>query len=259
MAEHTNVFLPRQPLLHRSRLFICYCTQGYDQLLVCEQVHLICRLCNPALSLCPLVTEGFLLAVMAYDHFIAICNPCLYSIQMSTCLGVQLVAGSYICGCISSVIETSMTFTLSVCASWTIEHFYCDDRPLQRLSCSNIFIHKLASFCLSGIIILPTIIVIIVSYLYILSTVLKIPSTKGRQKAFSTCSSHLGVVSVLYVAVSCMYLTPDTSPELSKVASLCYTLLTPMLNPLIYSLRNKDVKEALRKILGENIFLFISV
>ncbi|XP_010834577.1 PREDICTED: olfactory receptor 9K2-like, partial [Bison bison bison] len=198
-----------------------------------------------------IVTEGFLLAVMAYDHFIAICNPRLYSIQMSTCLGVQLVAGSYICGCISSVIETSMTFTLSFCASWTIEHFYCDDHPLQRLSCSNIFIHKLASFCLSGIIILPTIIVIIVSYLYILSTVLKIPSTKGRQKAFSTCSSHLGVVSVLYVAVSCMYLTPDTSPELSKVASLCYTLLTPMLNPLIYSLRNKDVKEALRKILGE--------
>ena len=152
-----------------------------------------------------------------------------------------------------------MTFILSFCASWTIEHFYCDDHPLQRLSCSNIFIHKLASFCLSGIIILPTIIVIIVSYLYILSTVLKIPSTKGRQKAFSTCSSHLGVVSVLYVAVSCMYLTPDTSPELSKVASLCYTLLTPMLNPLIYSLRNKDVKEALRKILGENVFLFISV
>ena len=195
-----------------------------------------------------IVTEGFLLAVMAYDHFIAICNPCLYSIQMSTCLGVQLVAGSYICGCISSVIETSMTFTLPFCASWTIEHFYCDDRPLQRLSCSNIFIHKLASFCLSGIIILPTIIVIIVSYLYILSTVLKIPSTKGRQKAFSTCSSHLGVVSVLYVAVSCMYLTPDTSPELSKVASLCYTLLTPMLNPLIYSLRNKHVKEALYKL-----------
>ena len=172
---------------------------------------------------------------------------------------VQLVAGSYICGCISSVIETSVTFALSFCSSWTIDHFYCDDRPLQRLSCSNIFIHKLASFCLSGIIILPTIIVIIVSYLHILSTVLKIPSTKGRQKAFSTCSSHLGVMSVLYGFVSFMYLTPDTSPELSKVASLCYTLLTPMLNPLIYSLRNKDVKETLRKILGENIFLFISI
>ncbi|KAG5212246.1 hypothetical protein JEQ12_014675 [Ovis aries] len=206
-----------------------------------------------------IVTEGFLLAAMAYDRFIAICNPLLYSVQMSTHFCVQLVAGSYFCGCISSVLQTSMTFTLSFCASRTIDHFYCDDRPLQRLSCSTIFIHKLVSFCLSGIIILPTIIVIIVSYLYIVSTVVKIPSTEGRQKAFSTCSSHLGVVSVLYGAGSFMYLTPDTYPELSKVASLCYTLVTPMLNPLIYSVRNKDVKEALRKILRENIFLFISV
>ena len=206
-----------------------------------------------------IVTEGFLLAVMAYDRFIAICNPLLYTVQMSTHLCVQLVAGSYFFGCISSILQTSMTFTLSFCASRAIDHFYCDDRPLQRLSWSTIFIHKLVSYCLSGIIILPTIIVIIVSYLYIVSTVVKIPSTEGRQKAFSTCSSHLGVVSVLYGAGSFMYLTPDTYPELSKVASLCYTLLTPMLNPLIYSVRNKDVKEALRKILRENIFLFISV
>ena len=206
-----------------------------------------------------IVTEGFLLAVMAYDRFIAICNPLLYTVQMSTHLCVQLVAGSYFFGCISSILQTSMTFTLSFCASRAIDHFYCDTRPLQRLSCSDLFILRMVSFTLSGLITFPTIRVIIVSYLYIVSTVLKIPSTKGRQKAFSTCSSHLGVVSVLYGAVFFMYLTPDTYPELSKVASLCYTLLTPMLNPLIYSLRNKDVKEALRKILRENIFLFISV
>ncbi|XP_070644828.1 olfactory receptor 9K2-like [Bos indicus] len=194
-----------------------------------------------------IVTEGFLLAVMAYDRFIAICNPLLYSVQMSTHLCVQLVAGSYFFGCISSVLQTSMTFTLSFCASRTIDHFYCDDRPLQKISCSNLYIHKLISFFLCSIIILPTIIIIIVSYIYIVSTVLKIRSTEGRKKAFSTCTSHLGVVSVLYGAVFFMYLTPDTYPELSKVASLCYTLVTPMLNPLIYSLRNKDVKEALRK------------
>ncbi|XP_010834578.1 PREDICTED: olfactory receptor 9K2 [Bison bison bison] len=194
-----------------------------------------------------IVTEGFLLAVMAYDRFIAICNPLLYSVQMSTHLCVQLVAGSYFFGCISSVLQTSMTFTLSFCASRTIDHFYCDDRPLQKISCSNLYIHKLISFFLCSIIILPTIIIIIVSYIYIVSTVLKIRSTEGRKKAFSTCTSHLGVVSVLYGAVFFMYLTPDTFPELSKVASLCYTLVTPMLNPLIYSLRNKDVKEALRK------------
>lgn len=196
-----------------------------------------------------MVTEGFLLAAMAYDRFIAICSPLLYSVQMSTRLCAQLVAGSYFCGCISSVLQTSMTFTLSFCASRAIDHFYCDTRPLERLSCSDLFIHKMVSFSLSGIIILPTIIVIIVSYLYIVSTVLKIPSTEGRKKAFSTCSSHLGVVSVPYGAVFFMYLTPDGYPELSKVASLCYTLVTPMLNPLIYSLRNKDVTEALNKLL----------
>jgi olfactory receptor len=112
-----------------------------------------------------------------------------------------------------------------------------------------LFIHKMVSFSLSNIIILPTIIVIVISYMYIVSTVLKIRCTEGWKRAFSTCSSHLGVVSILYGAVLFMYLTPDRFPELSKVASLCYTLITPMLNPLIYSLRNNDVKEALKKLL----------
>ena len=126
-----------------------------------------------------IVTEGFLLAVMAYDRFIAICNPLLYSVQMSTHLCVQLVAGSYFFGCISSVLQTIMTFTLSFCASRNIDHFYCDDRPLQRIACSDLYIHKMVSFFLCSIIILPTIIVIIVSYIYIVSTVLKIRSTEG--------------------------------------------------------------------------------
>ncbi|KAM5173359.1 olfactory receptor 9K2-like [Callospermophilus lateralis] len=199
-----------------------------------------------------IVTEGFLLAAMAYDRFIAICNPLLYSVQMSARLCTQLVAGSYFFGCVSSVLLTSTTFNLSFCASRAIDNFYCDSRPLQRLSCSDPFVQKMVTFTLSTIIILPTIIVIIVSYMYIVSTVLKIRSTEGRKKAFSTCSSHLGVVSVLYGAVIFMYLTPaDRFPELSKVASLCYSLVTPMLNPLIYSLRNKDVKEALKKLLGK--------
>ncbi|XP_077024132.1 olfactory receptor 9K2 [Tamandua tetradactyla] len=203
-----------------------------------------------------IVTEGFVLAVMAYDRFIAICNPLLYSVQMSSRVCIQLVAGSYFCGCISSVLQTSMTFTLSFCASRAIDHFYCDTRSLQRLSCSDLFIYNVVSFSLSSIIILPTIIVIIVSYMYILSTILKINSTEGRKKAFSTCSSHLGVVSVLYGAVFFMYLIPDRFPELSKVASLCYTLVTPMLNPLIYCLRNKDVQVVLKKLLEKkNIIL----
>ena len=127
-----------------------------------------------------IVTEGFLLAAMAYDRFIAICNPLLYTVQMSTCLCVQLVAGSYFFGCISSILQTSMTFTLSFCASWDIDHFYCDTRPLQRLSCSDLFMRRMVSFTLSGLIIFPTIIIIVISYLYIVSTVLKIPSTERR-------------------------------------------------------------------------------
>lgn len=144
-----------------------------------------------------------------------------------------------------------MTFTLSFCASRAVDHFYCDTRLIQRLSCTDLFVHKIVSFSLSSVIILPTVIVIVVSYMYIVSTVLKIRSTEGRKKAFSTCSSHLGVVSVLYGAVFFMYLTPDRFPELSKLASLCYSLVTPMLNPLIYSLRNKDVKDALSKLLDK--------
>ncbi|KAM9671993.1 LOW QUALITY PROTEIN: olfactory receptor 9K2-like [Trichechus inunguis] len=200
-----------------------------------------------------IVTEGFLLAAMAHDRLIAICNPLLYSVQMSTHLCT--VAGSYFCDCISSVLQTSMTFTLSFCVSRATDHFYCDTRPLYRISCSDPFIYKMVSFSLSSIIVLPTIIVIVVSYIYIVSTVFKIRSTEGLKKAFSTCSSHLGVVSVLYGAVFFMYLTPEF-PELSKLASLCYTLVSPMLNPLIYSLRNKDVKEALKRILEKKNIVF---
>ncbi|XP_027713853.1 olfactory receptor 9K2-like [Vombatus ursinus] len=203
-----------------------------------------------------IVAEGLLLAAMAYDRFIAICSPLLYSAQMSRRLCIQLVAGCYFCGCITSILQVSITFTMSFCASHVIDLFYCDTHPIQKISCSNVFINKVVSYSLSVIIILPTIIVIIVSYIYILSTILKIHSIEGQMKAFSTCGSHLMVVSLLYGTVSFMYLTPASSPELVKVASLCYTIVTPMLNPLIYSLRNKDVKEALKSMLwGEKSFL----
>uniref|UniRef100_M3Y2A8 G-protein coupled receptors family 1 profile domain-containing protein n=1 Tax=Mustela putorius furo TaxID=9669 RepID=M3Y2A8_MUSPF len=172
-----------------------------------------------------MVTEAFVLAAMAYDRFIAICNPLLYTVRMSRSLCMQLVAGSYLCGWVSSILQISVTFSMSFCASRVIDHFY------------------------SVLIILPTIVVIVVSYMYIVSAVLKIRSSEGRKKAFSTCSSHLGVVSLLYGTVSFVYLTPPSNPELRKVASVCYILFTPMLNPLIYSLRNKDVKDAMKKVL----------
>ncbi|CAD7666954.1 unnamed protein product [Nyctereutes procyonoides] len=154
----------------------------------------------------------------AGDRFIAMCNSLLYSVQISTRLCIQWVAGSHFCVCISSVLQTSMTLTLSFCASRAIDHFYCDDRPLQGITCSDLYFHRMVSLPLGSIIILPTIIVILVSYMYIVSTVLKTRSTEGRKKAFSTCSSHLGVVSVLYGAIIFMYFIPDRFPERSKVA-----------------------------------------
>ena len=203
-----------------------------------------------------MATEAFLLAVMEYDRFIAICNPLLYSVHMSRRLCNQLVAGSYLCGWLSSILQVSTTFSVSFCASRVIDHFYCDSYQIEKISCSNLSVNKMVSLSLAAFIILPTIVVIVVSYMYIGTTVLKIPSSEGRRKAFSTCSSHLGVVSLLYRTVSFVYLTPPSNPELRKVASVFYILVTPMLNPLIYSLRNKDVKQALGKILWKKKALY---
>ncbi|XP_036310708.1 olfactory receptor 9K2 [Pipistrellus kuhlii] len=203
-----------------------------------------------------MVTEAFVLAAMAYDRFIAICNPLLYTVRMSRSLCIQLLAGSYLCGWVSAILQNTVTFSMSFCASRVIDHFYCDSNPIEKISCSNIFMNKMVSLSLAVIVILPTIVVIVVSYMYIVSAVLKIRSSEGRKKAFSTCSSHLGVVSLLYGTVSFVYLTPPNNPELRKVASVCYILFTPMLNPLIYSLRNKDVKNAVKKILWKkNVLL----
>ena len=178
-----------------------------------------------------MVTEAFVLAAMAYDLFIAICNPLLYTVCMSRSLCIQLVAGFYLCGWVSSILQISVTFLMSFCASRVIDHFYCDSNSIEKISCSNVFMNKMVSLSLAILIILPTIVVTVVSYMYIVSTVLKIRSSEGRKKAFSTHSSHLGVVSLLYGTVSFVYLTPPSNPELSKVASVCYILFTPMLNP----------------------------
>ncbi|XP_001516593.2 olfactory receptor 9K2 [Ornithorhynchus anatinus] len=200
-----------------------------------------------------IVTEGFILAAMAYDRLVAICSPLLYPSRMSRSLCIWLVAGSYACGCISSTLQCTMTFSMSFCASRVIEHFYCDSQPLRRITCSNTSVEEAVSLVLASVIILPTVLVILGSYTSIGSAILKIHSSEGRKKAVSTCGSHLGVVSLLYGTVAFVYLTPPSSPECRKVAAVCYTLITPMLNPMIYSLRNKDVKEALKRILGKKM------
>ncbi|XP_035874770.1 olfactory receptor 12-like [Phyllostomus discolor] len=196
-------------------------------------------------------TEGFLLAVMAFDRFTAICSPLLYPVHMSQKVCVQLVTVSYICGSINSIVQTSFTFSLHFCGENRLDHFFCDVPALMKISCVDIFVNEIVLFLLSGFIIITTTTVILVSYAYILSTVLKIPSTHGRSKTFSTCGSHIAAVSLFYGTVFFMYAQPGaiSSPEQNKIVAVLYTLIIPMLNPLIYSLRNQDVKDAVKRIL----------
>uniref|UniRef100_A0A8C6HTT1 Olfactory receptor n=1 Tax=Mus spicilegus TaxID=10103 RepID=A0A8C6HTT1_MUSSI len=194
-------------------------------------------------------TEAFLLAAMAYDRFIAICNPLLYSVSMSHWVCGLLVSGSYSWGAVNAVTQTTMTFTLTFCGSNEINDFFCDVPPLLSLSCSDTFINQLVLLALCGSIIVSTFLTVFVSYIYIISTILKIRTVQGRQKAFSTCASHLIGVCLFFGTVFFMYAQPSavSSMEQSKVVSIFYTIVIPMLNPLIYSLRNKDVKQALKR------------
>ncbi|XP_034278781.1 olfactory receptor 9S13-like [Pantherophis guttatus] len=194
-------------------------------------------------------TEAFFLAVMAYDRFTAICNPLLYHIIMSKKRCACLLSISYFFGCINCCIQTGFTFTLSFCDSLVIDHFFCDVPAVMKISCSVTFVNELVLLSVCGFIIVTTAIVVLVSYVYIISTIINIPSVKGKQKAFSTCTSHLMAVSLFFGTVFFMYAQPGalSSPNQGKVVSLFYTVVIPMLNPIIYSLRNREVKEALTR------------
>ncbi|XP_015336569.1 olfactory receptor 12-like [Marmota marmota marmota] len=200
-------------------------------------------------SLLP-TTEAFLLAVMAYDRFLAICSPLQYPATMCSKTCSRLVLGTYCGGCLNSIIETSLTFQLPFCSSNRIDHFFCDVPPLLRLACANRTLNQLVMFGLCGLIIVGTTLVVLVSYGYIAVTILRMCSGSGRHKLFSTCGSHLTAVSLFYGTVFVMYAQPGAvgSMEQGKVVSVFYTLVIPVLNPLIYSLRNKDVKDALRRL-----------
>ncbi|XP_065451847.1 olfactory receptor 5AR1-like [Chrysemys picta bellii] len=194
-----------------------------------------------------------LLAVMAYDRYVAICNPLLYTVTMSRQLCNQLVAGVYAVGLVDSMIHTWLTFRLSFCSSNIINHFFCDIPPLLVLSCSDTRINEIVMFAFIGCITVICFVPVLLSYVYIISTILQIRSAEGQRKAFSTCSFHLTAVVLFYGIPLFMYLRPPSSysMDIDKVASVFYTLVIPMLNPLIYSLRNTEVKDALRKAMNK--------
>lgn len=195
------------------------------------------------------VTECYLLAAMSYDRYLAICRPLHYSTLMNFKICLQLVVGSWIGSFAIDAILLTFILKLSFCGHNLIDHFFCDFIPMMNLACSDASQVKFVSAILTSISTLPPFFLTIVSYAYIIAAILGIPSIIGRQKAFSTCSSHLIVVTIFYGSLTVVYLLQDSNElkELNKVFSFFYTILTPLVNPLIYSLRNKEVRGALRR------------
>ncbi|XP_044537899.1 olfactory receptor 5B12-like [Gracilinanus agilis] len=193
--------------------------------------------------------ESFFLASMAYDRHVAVCKPLYYTMTMTSGVCIRLAVGSYICGFLTSSVSVGDTFSLSFCSSNIIHHFFCDIPPLLALSCSDIHINEWVLFILGGFNISFALMVIFTSYLFVLIAILRIRSVEGRKKAFSTCASHLTAVSIFYGTIIFMYLQPSSSHSMDtdKMASVFYTMVIPMLNPLVYTLRNKEVKNAFQK------------
>ncbi|XP_069083520.1 olfactory receptor 5AP2-like [Pleurodeles waltl] len=197
----------------------------------------------------------FLLAIMAYDRYAAICNPLLYTSIMTkqTCTG--LVSGAHTIAVLNAILNTCCTFRLSFCRSNKIMHYYCDVPPLLKLSCSDTSLNEAVLVYVSCSLHLVTIPIIITSYTYIISTILRIPSAEGKKKAFSTCSAHIICVTLFFGTLVFMYLRPSSNYTMDQdqVTSVFYTVMIPMLNPMVYSLRNTEVREAFKKIICSKI------
>nr|XP_004667657.2 olfactory receptor 9I1 [Jaculus jaculus] len=197
-------------------------------------------------------TECFLLAVMAYDRYVAISNPLLYTVAMNPKICWSLVAGAYVSGVSGAILRTACTFSLSFCEDNQINFFFCDLPPLLKLACSDTENAEIIIVFFGNFVILANALVILISYLLIIKAILRMKSPGGRAKTFSTCASHLTAVALFFGTLIFMYIRSGSrkSLEEDKVVSVVYTVVIPMLNPLIYSLRNKDVKAAFRKVTG---------
>uniref|UniRef100_A0A8D1F7J4 Olfactory receptor 8B3-like n=1 Tax=Sus scrofa TaxID=9823 RepID=A0A8D1F7J4_PIG len=201
------------------------------------------------------IDECYILTSMAYDRYVAICKPLLYKVSMSHQVCLMLTVGAYVMGLVGAVAHTGCMLRLSFCDGNIINHYMCDIPPLLQLSCTSTYINELVVFIVVGISLIVPSLTISISYTLILSSVLRIRSTEGRSKAFSTCSSHITVVSLFFGSSAFMYLKPFPAGSLDeeKVSTVFYTIVGPMMNPFIYSLRNKDVQMALSKTLRKRV------
>ncbi|XP_052584097.1 olfactory receptor 8B8-like [Peromyscus californicus insignis] len=248
-------------LFNLSFIDLCYCSVFTPQMLVnfilrkntisyvkcMTQVYFFCFFA---------ISECYVLTSMAYDRYMAICNPLLYNVVMSPKLCLSLMLGSYFIAFSDAVAHTACMLRLTFCDVNTINHYFCDIPPLLQLSCTSIYINKLVIFIVVSInIIVPTSTVFF-SYGFILSSIFRISSSEGRSKAFSTCSSHILAVSLFFGSGAFVYFKPSSAGSMNegKISSVFYTNVVPMLNPLIYSLRNRDIKFALMKSLNKKNF-----
>ncbi|XP_029430334.1 olfactory receptor 1020-like [Rhinatrema bivittatum] len=200
--------------------------------------------------------ECLVLSVMAYDRYVAICNPLLYTVVMTKRVCLQLAITVYIVSLVYSLIQTGNVFSMTFCGSNVINHFYCDIPPLLKLSCSDKIFNEMVLNICAGIVVTLIIIAIVLSYIYIISAILRIRSSEGRHKALSTCASHFITVTLFFGTLIFMYVIPSSlySVNKNRVVSVVYTMVIPMVNPMIYSLRNNDVKQALKKVLEKKCF-----
>nr|XP_020742929.1 olfactory receptor 11G2-like [Odocoileus virginianus texanus] len=197
-------------------------------------------------------TECFFLAIMAFDRYLAICWPLHYPTLMTGHLCTNLVISCWVLGFLWFLIPIIIISQMSFCGSRIIDHFLCDPGPLLALTCTRVPVIELTSSTLSSLLLFIPFLFIMVSYALVLQAVLKVPSAAGRRKAFSTCGSHLTVVSLFYGSVMVMYVSPTSEHDagMQKIVTLFYSVVTPLINPVIYSLRNKDMKHAMKKLLG---------
>ncbi|XP_074140842.1 olfactory receptor 6B9-like [Sminthopsis crassicaudata] len=203
-------------------------------------------------------TECVLLAVMAYDRYVAICQPLHYPVIMTIDLCFQLTTFSWACGFSIGIIKVYFISRVIFCGNNVLNHFFCDVSPILKLACKNISMAEMVDFALAIVILIFPFSATVLSYGFIISTVLNIPSAAGQRKAFSTCASHLTVVIIFYMAVIFMYVRPRAiaSFNSNKLISAVYAVFTPMLNPIIYCLRNQEVKDGIRKTLSSGWTLF---
>nr|XP_004672033.1 olfactory receptor 5V1 [Jaculus jaculus] len=243
-------------------LDICYTTTNVPQMMV----HLLSERKSISYGGCVVQLSAFLffvgvecllLAAMAYDRYTAICKPLRYPVIMNKALCSWLAATCWVCGFLNSVVHTVLTFRLPFCGNNQINYFFCDIPPLLILSCGDTSINELVLLVIGVFIGWAPFLGIILSYLCIISTILRIHSSEGRQKAFSTCASHLLIVLLYYGSSIFTYVRPISTYSLAKdrLISVLYSIVTPMLNPLIYTLRNKDIRNALRAV-GEKTATF---